>query len=306
MPPSLRRLALLFLVAACAPERRIRSVPAPSAPARTILFVGNSFTFGAAAGGPDLVQPFGAGTVTDLNGEGIGGVPALFAAFARQAGLDYDVSVETRPGAGLDFHYRERLPLVNRAWDVVVLQSYSTLDAERPGDPATLVTYATLLADSLVARNPRVAIHLVATWSRADMTYRPSGHWFGKPIDAMARDVAAGYEAARARARNVVGVIPVGAAWSRAIAAGLADANPYDGVDAGTVNLWAPDAYHASAFGYYLEALVDFGAITGVDPRTLGAGEEAARALGFTPAQATALQAVAYEALAARARAGAR
>lgn len=290
-------LVALAATLACATTPR---GAAERAPARTILFVGNSFTYGDAAGGPDVVRPFGRADVTDLNGDSVGGVPALFAHFARQAGLDWSVSVETRPGTGLDFHYRERLAVVARPWDVVVLQGYSTLDARRPGDPTTLVRYAGLLADTLRALNPRVRIHLVATWSRADMTYQPSGHWYGKPIDAMAHDVEAGYELARSRSPHIAGVIPVGAAWSRAIAAGVADANPYDGVDGGTVNLWAPDAYHASAFGSYLSALVNFGAITGVDPRTLGAGETAARSLGITPAQATALQAVAWEELAGR------
>ena len=37
-------------------------------------------------------------SVTDLNHDGIGGVPALFKAFANQAGLLYDVSRETPPG----------------------------------------------------------------------------------------------------------------------------------------------------------------------------------------------------------------
>jgi hypothetical protein len=82
--------------------------------------------------------------------------------------------------------------------------------------------------------------------------------------------------------------------------AGLADENPYDGVDAGKVNLWAPDAYHASAFGYYLEALVVFGAITKCDPRVLGRGETAAAAVGITPSQAAALQAIAHEELGSR------
>ena len=275
--------------------------PAYAPPARTVLFVGNSYTFAAAAGGPDLVQPFAAATVTDLNGTGIGGVPALFERFAAEAGLHYTVSLETAPGVGLDYHYERRLAVLNRPWDVVVLQSYSTLDAAHPGDPATLVTYATRLADTLRARNADVQVYLVATWSRADQTYLPRGHWYGRPIDVMARDVQAGYEAVRARAPWMQPVIPVGAAWTRAIQTGFADANPYDGIDGGKVDLWAPDGYHASVYGYYLEALMDFGAITGTDPRALGAGETAAQALGITPAQAAALQTIAHDQLAARA-----
>lgn len=267
---------------------------------KTILFVGNSFTYADPAGGPDLVGPFSAGTVTDLNGTGVGGVPALFKRFTAEAGLEYAVSLETVSGVGLDYHYARKLALIARPWDVVVLQSYSTLDAAKPGDPATLITYTSRIADTLGARNAAVVIHLVATWSRADQTYLRGGHWLGQPIDAMAQSVEAGYEAARARSPRIVSVIPVGAAWTRAIRAGFADANPFDGMDEGKVDLWAPDGYHASVYGYYLEALMAFGAVTGADPRTLGARETAAPALGITPAQAAALQAIAHAQLAAR------
>ena len=47
---------------------------AAPASAETMLFVGNSFTFGAYS----PVWHYRAGSVTDLNGGGVGGVPALF------------------------------------------------------------------------------------------------------------------------------------------------------------------------------------------------------------------------------------
>jgi hypothetical protein len=88
----------------------------------------------------------------------------------------------------------------------------------------------------------------------------------------MARDVRAAYDKA-AREAAATAVIPVGEAWTRAIEAGVADANPYDGIDAGKVDLWTYDHYHASTYGYYLEALVVFGGVTGRDPRSLGDAE---------------------------------
>jgi hypothetical protein len=94
-------------------------------------------------------------------------------------------------------------------------------------------------------------------------------------------------------------VIPVGEAWGRAIRTGIADSNPYDGIDAGKVNLWGSDNYHASVYGYYLEALTIFGSVTGRDPRSLGQGECSAADLGIAPAQAAALQNVAFEQLSA-------
>lgn len=62
---------------------------------------------------------------------------------------------------------------------------------------------------------------------------------------------------------------------------GLADPNPYDGLAFGQVSLWAWDQYHASAAGYYLEALIVFGTGTGLDPRTLSEKERAADDLGL-------------------------
>jgi hypothetical protein len=281
-------VAVLTLIAA----------PAAMAAPTTILFVGNSFTFGEPAGAAPVVERFRPGTVTDLNGSGIGGVPALFKAFTEEAGLDYRVSLETSPGKGLDWHYANALTTISKPFDVAVLQSYSTLDAAKPGDPAMLVKYSGLVAQALRAQNPKIDIRLDSTWSRPDQTYKPKGAWYGKPISQMALDLRAGYD----QAAHAAGlrVIPVGQAFSRAIAAGLADPNPYDGIEAGKVNLWAPDNYHASAYGYYLEALTIFGQVTGRDPRSLGANEGVAKEIGIAPQMAAALQRVAAEQLAAR------
>lgn len=262
----------------------------------SVLFIGNSFTYGDAAGGPNLVQPYKANTVTDLNNEGKGGVPALFKAFTVQKGLDYAVTLETIPGVGLDTHYNTKLPLLDKAWDHVVLQSYSTLDGGNPGNPAKLIQYTGLFANVFTAKNPNVDIHLDATWSRADQTYLPTGHWYGQDINAMWQDVEAGYLAAKAATPVVDDVIRTGRAWGEAWMAGFADDNPYDGVSTG-VNLWAPDSYHASVFGYYLEALMFFGSITDLDPTTLGY-EQVAMDLGISQSQAAFLQGFASQALA--------
>ncbi len=95
----------------------------------------------------------------------------------------------------------------------------------------------------------------------------------------MALDLRAGANLALAN-RTIDGIIPVGEAWNRAFAEGVADPNPYDGTDFGKVDLWTYDQYHASTAGYYLEALMVFGKVTGLDPRSLGANEKAADDLG--------------------------
>jgi hypothetical protein len=271
----------------------VLSFAAVPAAARDILFIGNSFTFGA--GSP--VQRYRPDSVTDLNGEKIGGVPALFHTFAEQAGLDWRVHLETSPGTDLAFHYDQRRDRIDRRWDVVVLQGYSTLDAKRPGDPTRHAAAAARLTRLFRARNRRVRVDLVSTWSRADLTYRPGSRWSGKPITAMAQDLAAASATTLRRVPALSGVIPVGRAWNRAITTGLADANPYDGIDPGTIGLWADDHYHGSTAGYYLEALTVFGKVTGFDVRRLGRDERAARDLGLAPDRAAALQRVAWTTL---------
>lgn len=298
-PPAATPAATVMPSPAVAvPAAQAPSAPlatAPRAPARTILFIGNSFTFGANS----PVRNWRADTVTDLNGAGYGGVPALFKAFTLQAGLDYRVSLEVQGGKTLGFHYDQRRRLFDRAWDVVVLQEYSTLDPDRPGDPRAYINDVARLTRLFARANPRVQVQLTATWSRADQVYRARGPWAGKSIYAMALDLRAAADRARAVNPLVTGIAPVGQAWNRAIATGVADANPYDGVSFGQLDLWSFDQYHASLAGYYLEALVVFGRVTGVDPTTLGPGEQAADTLGLSREQASALQRVARDELAA-------
>jgi hypothetical protein len=263
----------------------------------SVLFVGNSFTYGELS----PVRHFQPESVTDLNHEGTGGVPALFKAFTVQAHLSYDVSLETSSGKNLDFHLQQKASLLDRAWDYVILQGYSTLDEHKPGDATVLVNSAGRLAGMFEARNPHVDIRLVSTWSRADQAYLPGGHWYGKPIETMANDVRAAYDRAAATSPVIRSVIPVGQAWNRAIAAHVATPNPYEPARTGEIDLWGTDHYHGSTYGYYLDALVIFGNLTGRDPRTLGAGERAAAALGIAPTLTMQLQQIAAESLAAEA-----
>lgn len=49
---------------------------------------------------------------------------------------------------------------------------------------------ATLLTVPVKSANPKARIELESAWSRADQFYPPTGNWFGKPVGAMADDVA--------------------------------------------------------------------------------------------------------------------
>lgn len=271
---------------------------AVSVQAGTILFIGNSFTFGL--GSP--VQFYRAESVNDLNNQGIGGVPALFKSFTLQSGLNYDVFLETQPGVGLDWHLaHKRDVLARQPWDTVVMHGFSTLDQYKPGDPATLIASTRQMAELLSAKNASVELRLMETWPRADQVFEPQGAWYGKSVEAMGRDLHAAYEQAAAGiAYSKPRVAPVGDAWLRAMQTGLADANPYDGIEANKIDLWTYDHYHGSTFGYYLEALVVFGTVTGLDPRALGAGECSGFELGLSPAQVQSLQQVAADQLVAQ------
>lgn len=261
-----------------------------SEPQRSILFVGNSFTFGAMSD----VMTYRKDSVSDLNGEGMGGVPALFKRFADERGLGYRVSLETAAGQTLKWHLANKRSVIDRRWDAVVLQQYSTLDPDRPGDVAETIPAARGLAELFKRRNARVDISLVATWTRPDLTYPPGKHWSGEPVTRMALDLRKADDRVRALVPQITRVVPVGEAFNCAIARRIADPNPYDRLTPGEIDLWASDHYHASNDGYYLEALTIFAAVTHSDPRKLGPNEGAAHDLGIRPRLAAKLQDVAF------------
>jgi len=106
---------------------------------------------------------------------------------------------------------------------------------------------------------------------------------------------------------NFAGVLPVGDAFQRAVDTGIAKGDGFytaDGVYATAVpqdkiNLWWDDYLHASKYGSYLSALVIFGKLTGINPASFGASEQAAADLGIGPGDAVKLQRVAWDQLAA-------
>lgn len=280
-----------LLCSACAAPAQARQAgsagPPPDRP-QTVLFVGNSFTYG----GHSAAWKYRAGTVEDLAGTGVGGVPALFKLFTDEAGLHYKVSLETQGGKTLEWHWDNRRSLVDRAWDHIVLQDLSELSRDKPGDPSELIEYSGKFAAMFRQKKPDADISLTSTWSRPDIVYKGNGPWAGKPITQMAADLRAAYDRA-ASANRIRQVHPVGQAFNCAIASGLADPDPYDGIAAGKIDLWSYDHYHASVAGYYLEALIIFADLTGSDPTILGKDETAAAELGIAPQDAVELQRIA-------------
>lgn len=194
---------------------------------------------------------------------------------------------------------------------------------EATGESATACRTVRTIPRNVNA-NPGARVYLVDTWARPDMVYphlitRPDlSSANGSPVPngahaeatlyyrslaGMTADLHATIHGA-ARGGNFAGVIGAGDAFQLAVdqhlvkTSGFYDAN---GVFApttdGVMNLWWNDYLHASKYGSYLDALMQFGTITGRDPRALGPGEIAARDLGITPAQALVLQRVASEQL---------
>lgn len=135
LAPSLARLALATLL--------LPAAPALAAPT-SILFVGNSLTFGRA----DPVMSYNAANVRDMTaamaaanptGSNVyephpwGGVAGIFKQFTVQSGLDYDVALSTRNAATLRGHFLNTNPaewdlrgnIASQTWDQVVLQEQS-------------------------------------------------------------------------------------------------------------------------------------------------------------------------------------
>jgi hypothetical protein len=272
-----------------------------------VLFVGNSFTHGQFT----PVLYYNSAAVTDLNyglpasdprahdagmPNAFGGVPGIFKKFTTQAGLNYEVQIEAVSGKSLQFHYTSALSAIAQpGWDKVVLQEQSTrpVPDARGGNRNAFYTAATQLEQAIHTASPAAQVYLYETWARADFTYPSGQSYSGFPIDTMTQDLHNGYYRQYFANGRYAGVAPVGDAWLNAITTGVAMRNPYT-PDPSKVNLWAVDNVHPSITGSYLSALVLFYKLTGTDPRTLGGTEQAAAALGITPAQAIALQQVAY------------
>ncbi|EJD50907.1 hypothetical protein AURDEDRAFT_121381 [Auricularia subglabra TFB-10046 SS5] len=256
-----------------------------AAAAANILFVGNSFTHGN-------VQParsYNKDAVTDVNNKGYGGVPGIF---KKLAGAQYNVTIEAISGQTLQYHLNNRANVLkNKKWDVVVLQEYSTgpLPKARGGKPEAFRKGAKDIVD-LVRKNAGkdTKIWLYETWARPDQVYPAGAAYKGvkNALQAMQRDLHNAY-AKLAKELGVKGVVPVGDVFLKAVDAGFADANPYNGIARGRRNLWAKDNYHASKYGSYLSAVTFYAKVTGRDPRKLPTGEKsAARALGIGAADA--------------------
>lgn len=164
-------------------------------------------------------------------------------------------------------------------------------------------------------------VYLTETWARPDMVFAhkittantssPTGSpsvdtssaggdatLYYSSLGAMTADLKTSFAAVAAANGKFAGVLPAGDAFQSAVdlgrvkTSGFYDANGVfvPGQPGDVMNLWWDDYLHASKYGSYLDALVQFGMITGLDPLSLGAGEISARDLGIVSTDALALQ----------------
>jgi len=208
------------------------------APARAddILFIGNSFTFGAEA---PLVR---------LNG----GVPKLVEEIARARGKVLSTSAVTAGGKDWSYHLAQPVTgaaLALKAWTWVVLQDLSTGPTRIGNEPQFMKDGATF-SDRIARSSPAAGIVLYETWARPPgLFYHTSpGNAFSGPADMMS-DLHQSYgrlrdDLAARDPKREVRVALVGTAFARVH------------TDYPAINLDAFDHHHATAEGYYLAALV--------------------------------------------------
>lgn len=180
-----------------------------------------------------------------------------------------------------------------------------------------------------IAGNPNADastdMYLYATWARPDMvagaydmltsrTLNAAGAYEGSgaisqsdtqatayylSLEGMTTDLQNAYANLAAVNPDFVGVAPVGTAFMAAVQNGLSIRDPYTETggasvaNGGKINLWHDDNLHASKYGSYLSGLVLFETLTGLDARSLGAGDKVASDLGIDATTAVALQKVA-------------
>lgn len=182
--------------------------------------------------------------------------------------------------------------------------------AGKPNAAITLYQTPPIASYGFTSSNPNAPIFGSSTVAQqgGNKAYAP---YVGdaNPIAAMASDLHNAYlaEAAAFNAANPtksqVGVALAGDAWVTAINQGTAQLNPFlVNEPKGQIDLWdsnpllacctVPIGYHPSSYGDFLDALVLFGQITGINPETLVAewnttnpfySNSASYALGISP-----------------------
>ncbi|MBC8125646.1 MAG: hypothetical protein H8M99_00655 [Gloeobacteraceae cyanobacterium ES-bin-144] len=167
-------------------EQRLRDQPTPA-----VLFIGNSYSFGA---------------------------PRAFKKIAAERGRSITVDQATRKGWSLARHAnnRETLEKIHeRHWDIVVLQEYSELPSQPLKRNVTMFPSIVRLSDEL-RRQGSIPV-LYQTWAYRAGDPKKTGDDF----KAMNKRVREGYNIAAQNAGGLF-IVPVGDGWEREVSAGHA------------------------------------------------------------------------------------
>lgn len=201
-----------------------------------VLFIGNSFTYGASV--PGLPKD--------------GGVPALFEAIARAKGQAVTVSSVTAGGKDWSYHLaqpRTATALQSKVWTWVVLQDYSTRPTRIGNIPQFLQDGATF-SDRIAQNSPHAGILLYETWARPPGAFYQ--HYLGSGLSGPAQMMSDLHDSygklqvalAAKDPTRPVRVALVGTAFARCTA------------EYPAIPLDAADYHHSTLEGYYLAALV--------------------------------------------------
>ncbi len=201
-----------------------------------VLFIGNSFTYGATA--PAVQRN--------------GGVPKLFEAIAHAKGRTVLTTAVTAGGKDWTYHLARPATakaLAAKIWTWVVLQDFSTRPT-RIGNVAAFLRDGETFSTQIAVKSPNAGILLYETWPRPPGSFYRTvpGQAFSGPVEMMA-DLHASYAQLREKLAALnparpVQVALVGTAFARAQA------------EYPAIVLDASDHHHATADGYYLAALV--------------------------------------------------
>jgi hypothetical protein len=201
-----------------------------------ILFVGNSFTFGA---GDKVVQAHG-------------GVPRLVHEIALAKNRQLLTFAVTAPGKDLSYHLAQpatEKALASKSWTWIVLQDLSTRPTHVGNIPQFLED-GEIFSDRIAKTSPAAGILLYETWARPPGAFYngKSSHDFSSPGQMM-NELHQAYgllrdQLARKNPGRPVRVALVGTAFARVR------------TEYPSINLNATDQHHANAAGSYLAALV--------------------------------------------------
>ncbi len=211
--------------------------------AENILFIGNSFTFGA--GDPAIIK--------------LGGVPKLVEAIATAKGKACVTQMVAAGGKNWAYHLAQPVTdaaLTAKPWDWVVLQDYSD-EPTHAGNVAEFMKDGLLFSQRIAKEAPTAGIILYSTWAlgpkNAIYVAKPSSDQFTSP-DEMTAELEKNYEAlaaalSKADPKRPVRVAEVGRAFALS-----RQKDP-------AFNLYSKGDHHANHDGSYLAALVLYATI---------------------------------------------